>query len=205
MTQLIPENQVLRKHIGANRLDQPIVKVSFAAAPRRTSNMKFSKLQVLSCLALSQLCASTAIEARKLIPGKTAFRDDFGSNMCLQVVCKATVCAERPEDALGVASSGVSLIVGPDCTGWQDGTLKEVPAESTKTTCPAGHQLYEGDLVVYRAWNNVTKRKNYKADFVEWENFKGAVCRGVKDVQCQKDGLKKAPDPRAVTCAPWGL
>ncbi|GJC93154.1 hypothetical protein ColKHC_01980 [Colletotrichum higginsianum] len=167
--------------------------------------MKFSKLQVLPCLAFGQLCASTAIDVRELAPRADAFRDNYGSNMCLQVSCDVMVCAESPEDALAVASSGVSLIVGPDCTGWQEGTLKEVSPGTNEKTCPEGRKLYQGTLMVYRAWNNVTKKKNFKTEFVEWEDFKGAQCHGTKDVKCQKDGIKMAPDPNARVCVPWGL
>ncbi|OHW91226.1 hypothetical protein CSPAE12_10217 [Colletotrichum incanum] len=166
--------------------------------------MFFSKLQILPYLALAQLCASTAIDAHELAP-RDAFRDDFGSNMCLQVSCDTMVCAESPEDALAVASSGISLIVGPDCAAWQQDSLSEVQPETNGKTCPAGRKLYQGVLMVWRAWNNVTKKKKFETEFVEWENFKGAKCHGTQDVKCQKDGTKLAPDPNTGLCAPWGL
>ncbi|KAE9579876.1 hypothetical protein CGCF415_v003552 [Colletotrichum fructicola] len=168
--------------------------------------MLFSKLQILSYLALAQLCASAAVDtAQDIAPRGDAFRDNYGSNMCLQVKCDTTVCAENPDDALAVASGGVSLIVGPDCAGWDEGSLLELPNGTNGKTCPDGRKLYQGTLMVWRAWNNVSAKKDYHAEFLEWDNFKGAQCWGKKDVQCQKDGVKMAPDPNTGLCVPWGL
>ncbi|KAK1982986.1 hypothetical protein LZ30DRAFT_688021 [Colletotrichum cereale] len=167
--------------------------------------------KILPCLALAQLCAASVIDynldlaPRQLAARGDAYRDDFGSNMCLQVGCDTMVCAGNPEEALAVASSELNLIIGPDCAGWESGAPAEVPAGTNGKSCPAGLKLYQGNLMIWRAWNNVTKKKNYKAEFVEWENFKGATCYGKKDVQCQKDGTKMAPDPNTGLCAPWGL
>ncbi|TQN64628.1 hypothetical protein CSHISOI_10796, partial [Colletotrichum shisoi] len=160
--------------------------------------MKFCKLQVLPCLALGQLCASTTIDVREFAPrGEPieAYRDNYGSDMCLQVSCDVRVCAKKSEEALAVASSGVGLIVGPDCTGWQKDTLKKVPPETDETICSEGLELYEGILMVWRAWNNVSLKKNFTTEFVKWEDFMGAQCHGTKDVKCQRGGVKMGPDP----------
>ncbi|OHE91451.1 hypothetical protein CORC01_13270 [Colletotrichum orchidophilum] len=167
--------------------------------------MVFFKSQVLPYLALVQLCAAAAIDNRDIARRATAFRDNYGSNMCLQVECDTTICAESVDDALAVASGGVSLIVGPDCAGWKDGAPTELAPGNNGTTCPKGRKLYRGSLMVWRAWSNVSAKKDYHAEFLEWENFKGAQCWGRKDVQCQKDGVKMAPDPNTAICEPWGL
>ncbi|TDZ40009.1 hypothetical protein C8035_v004839 [Colletotrichum spinosum] len=168
------------------------------------------KFQILPCLALAQLCAAAAIDRTGdagpgLAPRWDAFRDDFGSNMCLQVRCDTMVCATDVDDAHRVASSELSLIIGPDCAGWREPPV-EVAQGTNGKTCADGRKLYSGAFMIWRAWNNVTKKKDYKADFVDWENFKGAYCVGQKDVTCQKDGkTPMAPDPNTGVCAPWGL
>ncbi|KAK1993691.1 hypothetical protein LX36DRAFT_714402 [Colletotrichum falcatum] len=166
--------------------------------------MLFSNLRALSLLALARLCASAAIDSHELAP-RGAFLDNYGSNMCNQVGCDVMACAENPDKALGVASSGVALIVGPDCVGWEEGSVTEQAPGTGNKTCPDGLKLYKGRLWVWRAWNNVGAKKYY-AEFLDWDDFRGAQCWGHKDVKCQKKGVKMAPsDPDTSLCVPWGL
>ncbi|KAK1623254.1 hypothetical protein BDP81DRAFT_399571 [Colletotrichum phormii] len=158
----------------------------------------FTKANLLACLALVQLCSATAIDVTGLSP-RGAYRDDSGSSDCLQVGCDTSVCAKDPVDALAVASKGVSLILGPDCAGWAEGSPSVVQGDKS---CPAGTQLYRGDLRVWRAWNNVGKK--FTTTFVAWEQFKCATCWGRKDVTCVK-GPKQVPDPNTGLCGPWAL
>lgn len=152
----------------------------------------------LASLAFLHLCNATAIDPTKLT-ARDAYHDDDGSSDCLQVGCDTSVCAKDPTDALAVASQGVSLILGPDCAGWAEGSPSVVEGD---TSCTAGLQLYRGDLRVWRAWNNV--RSKYKGTFVAWDNFKGATCWGRKDVDCIH-GPKQVPDPNTGLCMPWNV
>ncbi|KAK1565842.1 uncharacterized protein LY79DRAFT_675125 [Colletotrichum navitas] len=166
--------------------------------------MLLFKSQALFYLAFAQLCASASIDTQDIAP-RDAFLDNYGSNMCNQVGCDVMACAKNPDDALAVVSGGVSLIVGPDCVGWEEGSVIEQAPGTDNKTCSDGLTLYKGRLWIWRAWNNVGAKKYY-AEFLDWENFKGAKCWGKQDVKCQKKGTKMAPsDPDTSLCVPWGL
>ncbi|KAK1991430.1 hypothetical protein LX36DRAFT_716066 [Colletotrichum falcatum] len=151
-------------------------------------------------LALCRLC--TAIPANNLeLSPRDTYRDDQGSYDCLQEACDTTVCATDPNDALVVATGGVILSVGPDCTGWGDGSPWLV-TDGDPAACPAGRQLYRGWLWIWRGWNN--NKPKSTTTFVPWEDFKGATCTGKKNVVCIK-GPKKVPDPNTGMCMKWDL
>ncbi|KAL0933663.1 uncharacterized protein CTRU02_210462 [Colletotrichum truncatum] len=151
---------------------------------------------------LCQLCRATAIDLGNLAP-RDAYRDDSGSRECLQVWCDTSVCATDDNDAQAVASQGVSLIIGPDCAGWDKESLEKNFATGVSgPACPPGRKLYKGWFVVWRAWSNAGP--NSRVTFVPWENFMGAECRARQDVECIK-GPKKIPDPNTGLCMPWAV
>ncbi|KAK1988812.1 hypothetical protein LZ30DRAFT_744774 [Colletotrichum cereale] len=151
-------------------------------------------------LVFCRLCAAIPTDAIELSP-RDRYLDSGGSSKCLQVACDTTVCATDPADALAVATAGVILMVGPDCTAWADKSPWLV-TDGDPAACPAGRQLYRGWLMIWRAWNNAGIGP--VTTFMPWEDFKGATCTGKQDVECIH-GPKQVPDPNTGMCMKWDV
>ncbi|EFQ36438.1 hypothetical protein CGRA01v4_00055 [Colletotrichum graminicola] len=151
-------------------------------------------------LVFCRLCTAIPADALEL-SSRDTYKDDQGSYDCLQEACDVTVCATDPDNAFAEATAGVLLQIGPDCTGWADGSPWLV-TDGDPAACPVGRRLYRGWLMIWRGWNN--NGKHSVTTFVPWENFKGATCTGKQDVVCIK-GPKKIPDPNTGICMNWDL
>lgn len=99
---------------------------------------------------------------------------------CQQVHCQTSVCAKDANDASVVASSGLEVIIGPDC-----GSFSPPPTNNGQGPCASGLSEYKGQFNVWRGWIADSK---YTGSFAQWSNFLGAECSAAKSVKCEGGG-----------------